>query len=48
MFTEYLKKKYPIIVLDKWEDLDLYSLNDFYKKSNWDNYDNLKLQNFLV
>lgn len=48
VFTEYLKKKYPIIVLDKWEDLDLYSLNDFYKKSNWDNYDNLKLQNFLV
>ena len=48
IFTEYLKNIYPIMVLDNWEDLDLNNLDEFYKKANWDNYDNLKIPNILL
>ena len=46
-FTEYLKKIYPIIVLDKWEDLDINNLDKFYIKASWDNYDKLKIINTI-
>jgi hypothetical protein len=47
-FTSYLKTLYPIVVLDKWDDLDFNSLNKIYLQANWDNYDSLKLKNILT
>lgn len=39
--TEYFSKDFPIILLDDWDDLNIYSLN--YRDYDWNNYEKLNL-----
>tara|TARA_B100000123_G_C25736040_1_gene431574 strand:- start:143 stop:985 length:843 start_codon:yes stop_codon:yes gene_type:complete len=43
--TEYYSTFFPIILLDKWEDLDVNLLVDFYSNDKWNNYELLFLNN---
>lgn len=45
--TDYYQKWFPMIVLDKWEDLDIDSLERQYDSISWDNYDCLDLDKLL-
>ena len=36
--TEYYSNKFPIVLLDDWNDIDENLLHLFYTNSNWDNY----------
>ena len=41
IITEYYSKMFPVILLDKWEDLNIDAINAFYETCNWSNYDRL-------
>ena len=42
-FTEYFAEHFPIYIVDKWEDIDLKSLDKLYETFNWSNYNLLDL-----
>ena len=46
--TDYYQKWFPMIVLNKWEDLDKDSLERQYDSISWDNYDCLDLDKLLM
>jgi hypothetical protein len=39
--TEYYSKMFPVVLLDRWEDLNIDAINAFYETCNWSNYDKL-------
>jgi hypothetical protein len=41
IITEYYSKFFPVVLLDKWEDLNINALGAFYETSNWSNYEKL-------
>jgi hypothetical protein len=36
--TEYYSKMFPVVLLDRWEDLNIDAIGAFYKTCNWSNY----------
>ena len=43
--TYYYSKLYPVVLLDKWEDLNILVLKKFYELTNWNNYNLLSFNN---
>jgi hypothetical protein len=41
IITEYYSKIFPVVLLDKWEDLNINTISTFYETCDWTNYDNL-------
>lgn len=39
--TEYYSNFFPVVLLDKWEDLNINAISAFYEACNWSNYNNL-------
>ena len=39
--TEYYSKFFPVVLLNKWEDLNTTTLGTFYETRDWSNYDKL-------
>jgi hypothetical protein len=39
--TEYYSKMFPVVLLDKWEDLNVEYLDASYATYDWSNYDKL-------
>ena len=41
IITEYYSKFFPVVLLDRWEDLNIYDMGTFYETCDWTNYDKL-------
>jgi hypothetical protein len=41
IITEYYSKIFPVILLNKWENLNLNVISTFYETCDWSNYDKL-------
>jgi len=41
IITEYYSKFFPVVLLDKWEDLNINTMETFYETCDWSNYDKL-------
>ena len=41
IITEYYSKFFPVVLLDKWEDLNINDMGTFYETCDWSNYDKL-------
>jgi len=39
--TEYYSNFFPVLLLDRWEDLNINAMGSFYETCNWSNYNNL-------
>ena len=41
IITEYYSKFFPVVLLNKWEDLNIDVISAFYETRNWSNYEKL-------
>jgi hypothetical protein len=41
IITEYYSKFFPVVLLNRWEDLNINTINAFYETCDWSNYDKL-------
>ncbi len=41
IITEYYSKFFPVVLLDRWDDLNINAISAFYEKCDWSNYDKL-------
>ena len=41
IITEYYSKFFPVVLLDKWEDLNINAIGAFYETCDWSNYEKL-------
>ena len=41
IITEYYSNIFPFVLLDKWEDLNIYAIETFYETCDWSNYEKL-------
>jgi hypothetical protein len=41
IITEYYSKFFPVVLLDRWEDLNIDAIGAFYEICDWSNYDKL-------
>jgi len=47
-YSAHFAKDFPLYLLKRWSDLDLSKLPSVYKNVNWDNYDLLKFDNYVL
>lgn len=44
---EHFAKIFPVIILDDWKELNPSSIENFYNKADWSNWDLLKFSNYI-
>lgn len=46
--TEYFSKIFPVVLLDNWEELNVEQLENSFNNANWENYNQLDINNLLL